>query len=160
MMNIGKPIGQESHVIYAPNYVCTFDFILHNVNGVFGANHVTRINYIYSRLLITHPLTFWLPETAWLCQLVTHGSIRVKWARIYSATFFFHFLPFRLDLFQSCARPQTFHQVPKETNEQHGRKRILLEYIAIFLCIVTSREILSQHTFIVYRTLLIFCLSP
>ena len=27
MVDVGKPIGQKSHVIFAPNYVRTFDFI-------------------------------------------------------------------------------------------------------------------------------------
>ena len=107
---------------YAPNYVHTFDFVPRKINGVFGADNMTRMNYIYSRLPITHSLIFWLPETAWLCQLVTHSSIYVTWMRIYSTTFFFPILPFWLDLFQSRTRPQTFHQILKETNDQRGRK--------------------------------------
>ena len=55
---------------------------------------------------------------------------------------FFPVLPFRLNFFQSRTRPQTFRQIPKETNKQHGRKNVLLEYIAIFLCIDNLREIL------------------
>ena len=55
------------------------------INGVFGADHITRIS---SRLTITHSLTFWLPETDWLCQLVTHSSRHVTWVGIYSAIFF------------------------------------------------------------------------
>ena len=105
-------------MIYAPNYVRTFDFVPRKVNSVFGADHMTRISYINSRLPMTHSLTFWLPETAWLCQLVIHSSIHVTWVRIYSATFFFPVLPFQLDLFQSYAQPQTFRQIPKETNDQ------------------------------------------
>ena len=27
MVDVSKPVGQESQVIYAPNYVHTFDFI-------------------------------------------------------------------------------------------------------------------------------------
>ena len=70
------------------------------LSRAFGADHMTRIKYIYSRLPITyshiltsrdstHSLTFWLSETAWLCQLLTHSSIHTTWVRIYSATFFF-----------------------------------------------------------------------
>ena len=146
-------------MIYAPNYVRAFDFVPWKINGVFGVDLcIAMYTHIYSQL-ISHSLTFWLPQTAWLCQLVTHSSIHVTWVRIYSATFFFSVLPFRLDLFQSGARLQTFRQIPKETNDQHGRKHVLLEYIAIFLCIDTSCEILSQRTFIIYGTLLIFSLS-
>ena len=40
-------------MIYAPNYVCTFDFVPRKINGVFGADHMSRFNYIYS--VIYHP---------------------------------------------------------------------------------------------------------
>ena len=69
-------------------------FVPCKINSVFGANHMTRISHIYSRLPIAHSLTFWLPETAYLCQLVTHSSIHTAWMRIYSATFFFMFCLF------------------------------------------------------------------
>ena len=67
MVDAGKVIGQESHVIYAPKYVSTFDFVLRKINGVFGVDHMTRISHIYYRLPITYSLAFWLPERAWLC---------------------------------------------------------------------------------------------
>ena len=41
------------------------------ISRAFGANHMTRVSHIYLWLAMTHSLTFWLPETAWLCQLVT-----------------------------------------------------------------------------------------
>ena len=100
----------------------------------FGADHMRRIAYIYTRLPRIHSLTFWLPQTALslssfstsrnslTCQLVRYNSIRVIWVRIHSATFFFPVLPFRLDLFQSRTRPQKFRQTPKGTNNQHGRR--------------------------------------
>ena len=73
------------------------------LSHAFGADRMTKIAYIYSRLPRTHSLTFWLPETtlslflsiltyrdstlflssfrrpetAWPCQLVRHNSIRV-----------------------------------------------------------------------------------
>ena len=71
------------------------------LSRAFGADHMTRIAYIYSRLPRTHSLTFWLPETTlshssfrlpetvWPCHLVRHNSIHVIWVRIHSATFFF-----------------------------------------------------------------------
>ena len=130
-----EPMSLESDVIYAPNYVCTFDFVPRQINRVFGASHKTRVSHISSRIPI-------------IC------------VHIYTVAFFFPVLPFRLDLFQSRAQPQTFRQIPNETNDQHGRKHVLLEYMAIFLCFDTSCEILSQHTFIISRTLLIFSLLP
>ena len=45
MVDVGKlisfrdPIGQENHVIYAPNYVCTFDFVPRKINGVWSRSH-------------------------------------------------------------------------------------------------------------------------
>ena len=87
------------------------------LSRAFGADHMTRITYIYSRLQRIHSLPFSFPETAvsfssiWLqetarhCQLVWHNSIRVTWVRIHSATFFFLFLLFRLDLFQPRTQP-------------------------------------------------------
>ena len=39
------------------------------LSRVFGADHMTRIAYIYSRLPRTHSLTLWLPETAYSLSL-------------------------------------------------------------------------------------------
>ena len=72
----------------------------------------------------TLSLHFWLPGTAWPCQFVRHNSIRVRWVHIHSATFFFPFLPFWLDLFHPRTQPQKFRQTPKETNNQHGRRHV------------------------------------
>ena len=88
----------------------------------FEADHMSRVSHIYSQLAVTHSLTFWLPETAWLCQLVTHSSIHAKWVHIYSVTFCFPVLPSRLDLFQSCTQSQTFCQILKETKDQQDNK--------------------------------------
>ena len=90
---------------------------------------MTRVSHIYCWLPLTHSVTFWLPETAWFCQLVTHSWIHITWVCMYSATFSFPVLPFRLDLFQSRTQPQTFRQIPKEMNDQHERKRFFLKYI-------------------------------
>ena len=38
-------------MIYGSNNVRTFDFIPGKINGVFGADDVTRFNYIYSNIL-------------------------------------------------------------------------------------------------------------
>ena len=67
-----------------------------------------RVNHIYSQLAVTHSLTFWLPETAWLCHLVTHSSIHATCMHIYSVTFFFPVLPFQLNLFQSCTHTEEY----------------------------------------------------
>ena len=94
------------------------------LSRAFGADHMTRIVYIYSRLpetaLSLSLSLFRLPETTWPCHLVRYNSIRGTWVRTHSVVFFFLVLPFWLDLFQ----PQTFRQTPKETNNQHGRRHV------------------------------------
>ena len=95
------------------------------LSRTFGADHMTRIAYIYSRLLRTLSLSsFWLPETAWPSQLVRHNSICITWVRIHSATLFFPVLPFQLDFFQPQTQPQNFRQTLKETINQHGRRHV------------------------------------
>ena len=132
MVDVSKLIslGQESHLICVHNYVCTFDFVPH----IWRQPHDKDCLYILlsSTNFLSHILTsrdstipsFWLPETAWQCQLVRHNSIRVTYERIHSATFFFLVLSFWLDLFQPWTQPQKFHQTPKETNNQHGRRHV------------------------------------
>ena len=118
IVDVGKLINFKNLLVrkvtfMLPTMSTPLIFVPCKINDVFGANHMTRISYIYSWLPITHSLTFWLSETAWLCQLMTPSSIHTTWVHLYSATFFFPVLPFRLDLFQSRAQPQTFHQIPK-----------------------------------------------
>ena len=138
----------------------------------FGADHMTRIVYIYSRLPRTHShiltsrdstLSLFFSTSRnnlWPCQLVRHNSIRVTWVRIHSATFFLPVLSFRLDLFQPRKQPQKFRQIPKETNNQHGSRHVPPR-IYIYFCILIPRiKYLVNMHFIVYRTLLIFSLFP
>ena len=64
----------------------------------------------------------------------TH-TIHVTWVCVHSATFFFPVLPFRLDLFKSRTQTQKFRQIPKETNNQHGRRHFLPRihcYISVY----------------------------
>ena len=91
----------------------------------FGADCMTRIAYIYSRLPSSHSLTLWLPETTHTLSPL-HFDFQQSTPRkcIHSATFFFFVWPFRLDLLQPQTQPQTFCQTPKETNNQHGRRNM------------------------------------
>ena len=155
MVEIGKLISLENLLVRKVTwFVLTTTSVPLILSCAFGADHMTRIAYIYSRLPRTHPLTFWLTETvlslslslslslhfqlteiAWPCPLVRHNSIRVTWVRIHSATIFFPVLAFRLDLFQSRTQLQKFRQIPKETNNQHGRRHVpprILGYISIY----------------------------
>ena len=160
MVDVGKLISLEDLLVRKVTwFVLTTTSTPLILSRAFEADHMTRIAYGYSRLPRTlshfdfqgqHSLfsSFRLPEIAWPRQLVRHNSIHVTWVRIHSATFFFPVLPFRLDLFQSRARPQTFSQIPKKRKTTNMLEdTFLLEYIAIFLFIDTSHEILSQHTF-------------
>ena len=141
MADVGKRISLGNLLVRKVEwFVLTTTSITLILSRALGADRMTRIAYIYSRLSRTHSLTFWLtetanshslslsqfrlPETAGPCQLVRHNSIRVTWMRIHSATFFFLVLPFRLDLFQPWTQPQKFRQTPKETNNQHGRRHV------------------------------------
>ena len=149
MMDIDKLISLGNLLVRKVTW-----FVLTNASAplilsyAFGADHMTRIAYIYSCLPRTHSLIFWLPETAfslshiltsrnstlslyfwlpetaWPCQLVRHDSIHVTWVCLHSATFFLPVLPFWLDLFQPQTQPQKFCQTPKETNNQHGRRHV------------------------------------
>ena len=58
MADVGKLTGQESHVVSAHNYVCSFDFVPQFWNRL-----LTRIAYIYSRLPSTQSLTLRLTLT-------------------------------------------------------------------------------------------------
>ena len=99
MADVSKLISLENLLVWKVTwFVPPTTSVTLILSLVFGTDHMIRINHIYSRLTITHSLTFWLQGTAWLCQLVTHSSIHATWVHIYSATFFFPLLPFRLDL--------------------------------------------------------------
>ena len=95
------------------------------LSSAFGADRMTRIVYIFSRLQRTHSFTFSPTETAHTHTLfLLHFDIQQSTPRkcIHSATFFFPVLPFRLDFFQPRTQPQKYRQTPKETNYQHGRR--------------------------------------
>ena len=114
-------------------------------------NHMTRITYIFSRRPRTHSLTFWLPETSLYLSLSLSLSPSLAFSLSLSVfistsrnslnlpvsktllntrnmgahTFCDLFLTCsasRLDLFQSRTQPQKFRQIPKETNNQLGRR--------------------------------------
>ena len=76
------------------------------LSRAFGANCMTRIAYIYSRLPRTHSLThfdFLRQHTLSFLHFDFQQSTPRKY--IHSATFFFHLLPFRLDLLQPRTQP-------------------------------------------------------
>ena len=169
MVDVGKLISLENLLVRKITWsVLTTTSALLILSRAFGADHMTRITYIYYRLPKTHSLTFWLPKTAlssssfrlpetdWPCHLVRHNSIRITWVRIHSETFFFPVLPFWLDLFQPRTQLQKFRQTPKETNNQHERRHVPPR----IHCYISLHWYLVNIHFIVYRTLLIFNLFP
>ena len=132
MVNVGKLISLGNLLVRkVTGFVLPTTSAPLILSRAFGADHMTKIAYIYSRLPRTHFSLFNFQrehslslQTAWPCQLVRHNSIRVTWVRIHSATFFFPVLPFRLDCFQHRTQLQKFGQTPKKTNNQHGRRHV------------------------------------
>ena len=135
-------------MISAHNYVRNFDF----VPCIWSWLHDKDCLYILlsSKHSLSHILT---SRDDTLSYFVTsrdkthtllHCDFQQSTPRkcIYSATFFFLFWPFRLDLLQPRTQPQKFHQTLKETNNQHGRR-----HVPPFLYIDTFHEIFSPHTF-------------
>ena len=133
MADVGKlmsrePIGQESHVVCAHNYVRAFDFF----SRAFEADCMIRIAYIYSHLPRTHSFHFDFQRqhththTHSLSLSLSHFDFQQSTPRkcIHSATFFFLVLLFQLDFFQPRIQPQKFLQTPKETNNQHRRRHV------------------------------------
>ena len=104
------------------------------LSRAFGADYMTRIAYIYSRLPITHPLHCDLQRQHTLFHIFTYRGSTLTLAYIltsssqpprkHSSTFFFLVLPFWLDFFQPQTQPQKFRQTPKVTNNQHGRRHV------------------------------------
>ena len=67
--------------------------------------------------------SFQFPETAWPCHLVIQFNTR----NMSAYTFCHLFLScsaFSVRFFQPQTQPQKFHQTPKETNHQHGRRHV------------------------------------
>ena len=105
----------------------------------FGADCITRVAYIYSRLSRTHSFSIWtyrdnththslslhcdLQKQHALSLIFWHPAINpTKMYTFYNL--FFLVLPFRLDLLQLPTQPQKFRQTPKKTNNQHGRRHM------------------------------------
>ena len=143
MVDVGKLISVENLLVKkVTGFVHTTTSATLILSHLFVAAHMTKIAPIYFllpralslSLSLSHTHTFWVPETALsllhfdfqkqLDQLVRHNSIRITWVHTHSVTFFFPVLPFRFDFFQPRTQPQKFRQIPKETNNQHGRRHV------------------------------------
>ena len=124
MADVGKLISLGNLLVRKVTwFVLTTTSATLILSHAFGADCITRVAYIYSRLPRTHSFPFGLTET-------THAFLQFDFQQstsrkcIHSATFFFPVLPFRLDLLQPPTQPQKFRQTPKETNNQHGRRHM------------------------------------
>ena len=126
MADIGKLISFRNLLVRKiTRFVLTTTSATLILSCAFGADCMTRIAYICSRLPRTHSLShFHLQRQHSLS--VWHFDFQQSTPRkcIHSATFFFLVLPFRLDFFQSRTQPRKFLQTPKETNNQRGRKHM------------------------------------
>ena len=78
------------------------------LSRAFGADCMTRIAYIYSRLPRAHSLHFDLHSQHTLSLLHFNFQKSTPQKCIHSATFFFPLLPFQLDFFQSRTQLQKF----------------------------------------------------
>ena len=108
------------------------------LSRAFGADHLTRIAYIYlifQELTLSHfdlqrqhSLSLFISTSRNSLILPLNNTIQYNICNmgvyILSATFFLPVLPFQLDLFQPRTQPQKFCQIPKETNNQHGRRHV------------------------------------
>ena len=90
----------------------------------FGADYMSRIAYVYSRLPSTHSLTLWLTETADTLSFTFDFQQSTSRKCIHSANLFFPLLPFQLEFFKPWTQPQKFRQTPKETTNQYGRRHV------------------------------------
>ena len=124
MADVGKQISLGNLLVRKVTWlVLTTTTTTLILSPAFGTACMTRIAYIYSRLPRSQSLTLWLTETAHTLSLL-HFDLLLSTPRkcIHSATFFFTFLPFRLDLHLPRIQPQKLRQTPKETNNQYGRR--------------------------------------
>ena len=138
MVDVGKLISLGNLLVRKVTWlvlITTFSTLM--LSRTFGADCMTRIAYIYSRLPRTHSLhfdfqrqhinththTLSLSLSLFLSLSLLHFDFQQSTLRkcIHSATFFFPVLLFRLEFFQSRTQPQKF---PKETNDQHGRRHV------------------------------------
>ena len=169
MADVGKLISLENLLVRKVTW-----FVVTSTSGPFCPTHLEPTTWqglpiytlVFQKLVLSHfdfqrqhslP-SFRLPETAWLCQLVKHISVRVTWVRILSATLSFPILPFRLNFFQSWTQPH-FVKSRKRQTANMGKDTFLLEYLAIFCTLIPHIKYLVNIHFIVYRTILIFSFS-
>ena len=143
--DIGKLISLGNLLVRkVTSFVLTTTSAILILSRAFGADCMTRISYMYSRLPSIHSHTYLLPETTHShslhCNLHSlkfftyrdstlsflHFDFQQSTPRkcIHSTTFFFLVPPFRLHFFQPRTQPQKFRQTPKETNNQYGRRHV------------------------------------
>ena len=121
MADVGKLISHGNLLVRKVTWlVLTTTSVTLILSRAFGADCMTRIAYIYSRLRSSHSFSILTSRDNTFSFL--HFDFQQSTTRkcIHSATFFFLDLPFRLDLLQPLTQPQKFRQTPKETSNQHG----------------------------------------
>ena len=171
MADISKLISLENLLVRKVTWlVLTTTSATLILSRAFGADCVTRIAYIYSRLPSTHYLHFELQRhhtfSIWTYRdntlslsYIFMSSTQPPRKCIHSISFFFLVLPFRLDLLQPRTQSQKFRQTPKETTNQHGGKTHTFSHTLLYFFIsLPYMKYLVHILFIVYRTLSIFSL--
>ena len=133
MADIGKLIGLWNLLVRKVTWlVLTTTSTTLILSHAFGADCMTRIAYIYSRLPRTHSFPFSSTHTLSIATYrnntlsLLHFDFQQSTPRkcIHSATFVFPVLPFWLDLLQPRTQPQKFRQTLKATNNQHRRRHV------------------------------------
>ena len=167
MADVGKPISLGNLLVRKTTWlVLTTTSATLILSRVFGADCMTRIVYIYSRLPTLILFLLWLPETAlslspfrltettYTLSLIHLTSNCQPHENVYIPQ------PFSLWTYlfdTTCSSLKNNHRnfvkPPKERNNQHGRRHVPPNIHTLFkFC----RKKLSQHAFLIYRTLLLF----
>ena len=139
MADVGKLISLGNLLVRKVTWlVLTITSVTLILSRAIGADCMTKIACVYSRLPRTHSLKFFTYRDSTLSLILSIVTYRNNTLSLLyfdfqhstprkckrSATFFFLVLPLRLDLLQPRTQPQKFRQTPKETNNQHWRRHV------------------------------------
>ena len=131
------------------------------LSRAFGADCMTRIAYMYSRLSRTHSLTLWLTET-------THSLFLTYWLPAVNPTKMYTFCNLFLSssAFSVRLAPASNTTTGISSNPERDKQptwektHAFLHTLLYFYISIPYMKYLVHIHFIVYRTLSIFCLFP
>ena len=151
MVDVGKLISSRTYWSEkSGDFVHTTTSASLILSHAFGANHMTRNVYIYSRLPRTHSLTFWLPEPAHTLSLslfistsrntltVPVCKTQLNTSKLGAYTFCDLFLSssaFSAGLIPVSNTASEISSNPERDKNQHGRRHVLPRihcYISVY----------------------------